>query len=511
MNIPISSAQTQPEYLFRGADRMRIEGCVNAISREHLSLALFAEHEALLDHYAELLVQRLRRLGQDLQVEVYFPTNTESLLARFNEALAHQSVATAVQAGAPQGPTQIWLVHDAQLLPAHELQLMARLIQNFPGANIRAILLVSGKGFDRELLSAFGRKILRWDIETPTPEQAQALLEQAVAEGHGESMDRLVRRLGRQAAPNIEALAEQAQAAEDLMAQVRSAAQAQQDHQTRKKGHTSSLGAALKRAFGAALQAPLQAVLAGRKRHDDSPPVRLHKPASLTRWVLVGAAALVASALLMAWLQPQAFGLRKAGDSVPAIPPAVQALTGPAAGLSLESAQSKAPEGTASAAQPLATPADLGQAQVQAPTQPLVQPSATATAAATAPPTAAVAAPLTRSTDEQPPKGFEAHGWVRGLDARSFVIQYGSSGTLAGAQALQQRYPSLAGARIVAISRAGDRNPRYAVVSGPYSPSTQAYDKLRNLGNIVPTTSWVRRTSDLQASLASGQSQESKR
>ena len=98
---------------------------------------------------------------------------------------------------------------------------------------------------------------------------------------------------------------------------------------------------------------------------------------------------------------------------------------------------------------------------------------------------------------------------ARGLNPGSFVIQYGSSSSYDGAQALQQRYPSLANARSVAITRAGDRTPRYALVSGPYTPSSQAYDKLRNLGNIVPSTSWVRRTSDLQASLATGRPQES--
>jgi hypothetical protein len=504
MNTPMTPPSMQPEYLFRGADRMRIEGCVNAISREHLSLALFAEHEALLDHYAELLVQRLRRLGQDLQVEVYFPTNTESLLARFNEALADQSMATAVQTATPLGPTQIWLVHDAQLLPAHELQLMARLIQNFPGANIRAVLLVSGKGFDRDLLSAFGRKILRWDIETPTPEQAQALLEQASAEGHGEAMERLVRRLGRQAAPSIETLAEQAQAAEDLMTQVRSAAQAQAHRSPGQPGQSGWLKSALRTAF-AKVQIP------GGKA-----PLRLQNTTSLTRWVLIGAGALLASALIMAWLQPQAFGLRSAQDTAQPQIPTVRPLAGAAAGVTLDSSPPSPTGNTPSTPQAVqASAAPTAAASGTAPRPDTVAPASSApvdtaqgTGRSVSNPSQAQDSSGSSRNDVQ--QAFAAHGWVRGLDARSFVIQYGSSGTYAGAQALQQRYPSLANTRIIAITRAGDRNPRYAVVSGPYSPSTQAYDKLRNLGNIVPSSSWVRRTSDLQASLAPGRPQESK-
>jgi len=488
MNIPITPTPPKPEYLFRGADRMRIEGCVNAISRENLSLALFAEHEALLDHYAELLVQRLRRLGQDLQVEVYFPTNTESLLARFNEALAHQSVESAVQAGTSGAPTRIWLVHDAQLLPAHELQLMARLMQNFPGANIRAMLLVSGNSFDRELLSAFGRKILRWDIETPTPEQAQALLEQARAEGHGEAIDRLIRRLGRQQPPSIEALAEQAQAAEDLVAQVRAA------HQTRTGSNLAAGTAGVTGWAQAALKAfrPLQS---GR---------------SLSRGVLLGAGALLASTMLMAWLQPQAFGLDTAHETDAQHPPAVVPLAGPAAGVTVDSSQPVASPAPAMAAASTALPVAAG--ATSAANAPADNGPAAAAASRT-PATPAPASPAETQTGpdrNNPRQAWASHDWVRGLEAGSFVIQYGSSGTYAGALALQQRFPGLANARIVAFTRPGERNVRFAVVSGPYSPSAQAEDKLRNLGNIAPPTSWVRSTRDLQSSLAPARPQESR-
>ena len=489
MNIPIHSAQNQPEYLFRGADRMRIEGCVNAICREQLSLALFAEHEALLDHYAELLVQRLRRQGQALQVEVYFPANTESLLARFNEALAHQSVESAVQAGTPGGPAHIWLVHDAQLLPAHELQLMARLMQNFPGANIRAILLVSGNGFDRELLSAFGRKILRWDIETPTPEQSQALLEQARAEGHGETIERLVRRLGRQQAPSIETMAEQAQAAQDLVAQVRATTLAK----VVKTPFSSHLGR-----HAALLQTSLKtlAPLLGRQ--------------GLTRWGLIGAGALVLSTLIMAWLQPQAFGLggeaavRVQGPSDAATPagsdarqsdtPAGPADTAAASALSLSApgTRSTAPGTSAGSAVP-AVP---------------LKPAATSNPLATQPgmPTQ----PATTATDALR-QAYSTHGWVRALPAGSSILHYGSSSTIEGAVALQNRYQGLANAKIVAYIRPTETTIRFAVVSGPYGQRAQAFDKLRNLGDLVPANSLVRRAVDLQTTLAPSDNTETRR
>jgi hypothetical protein len=165
-------------YVFRAADRMRIDGCANAVAHEGLSLALYCPFEALLDHYVNLLLARLRQQAPDHRIEVYFPANTDSLLGRFNEVLASQSLNQAVKAPSTVNQAQIWLVHDAHTLPESEIQLLARLIQNFPGANIRAILLMSGNSnAQKSPLSAFGRKMLRWDIEAPTEDQAQAALD----------------------------------------------------------------------------------------------------------------------------------------------------------------------------------------------------------------------------------------------------------------------------------------------------------------------------------------------
>lgn len=200
MNIPIApNSQALADFVFRSADRMRIEGCANAIAREGLSLSLQCEHEALLDHYLSLLLQRLRQEAPEHSIEVYFPTNTDSLLGRFNDALARQSVEEATRSPSQAIRAQIWIVHDAQAMPEAEIQLLARLIQNFPGANIRAILLMTGSNATQNNLAAFGRKILRWEIETPNHEQAQAALDIARTEGRLLPVQQLLKRINRQA------------------------------------------------------------------------------------------------------------------------------------------------------------------------------------------------------------------------------------------------------------------------------------------------------------------------
>ena len=176
MNITIQA--DHPPFMgpvLRTSDRMRLEGCVNALTQENLCLSLHCGHEVLLDHYVRLLLTHLRMHSESHQVEVYFPANTESLLERFNAAIVDQSISDATRHPRDGQHVRVWVVHDAQKVSESELQLLARLIHNFPGSRIRALLLFHGPSEEPEALQAFGRKLLRWHIDMPTPEQAQAL------------------------------------------------------------------------------------------------------------------------------------------------------------------------------------------------------------------------------------------------------------------------------------------------------------------------------------------------
>jgi hypothetical protein len=125
---------------FRAADRLRLEGYINALIHEGMSLSILSTHDAILDHYLNLLLARLRQAAPELALEVYFPASSEALLARFNEALSDCSIQEAMSGQVVSSAPKIWIVHDASSLPDHEIQLLARLVQNFPGANIRVIL-----------------------------------------------------------------------------------------------------------------------------------------------------------------------------------------------------------------------------------------------------------------------------------------------------------------------------------------------------------------------------------
>ncbi len=303
MNIGIEMENPrQLGPVLRTADRMRLEGCINALTREGLSLSLQCSHEALLDHYVRLMLTRLREDAPQHQVEVYFPANTDSLLDRFNAVLADQSVSDATRSPREETSIRVWVVHDAQKVPESEMQLLARLIQNFPGARVRAMLLFHGTEAKAESLTAFGRKLLRWDIDLPTPEQAQDALEMAQIEGRQAQMAQLLRRIG--CSPNAIPTTALSLGLESHQQQVEEYARvAEQQRRVHQARHP--VGAKLQAAW-AQMAAGLTA-LKGMKLHTASP----QQPA-VKRLALGAGLALVLTLSIVAWLQPKAFVAKKA-------------------------------------------------------------------------------------------------------------------------------------------------------------------------------------------------------
>ena len=350
MNISIAShTPALADFVFRSADRMRIDGCANAVAREGLSLSLQCEHEALLDHYLSLLLQRLRQEAPEHSIEVYFPANTDSLLGRFNEALARQSVEQATRHSNQASPAQIWIVHDAQAMPEAEIQLLARLIQNFPGANIRAILLMSGPNAGQNNLAAFGRKILRWDIEAPNPEQAQAALEAARTEGRLLPVQQLLKRINRQAWAD--------DATENLDNTVAAVLlQAQEQAKAQQQAHANARSASAKDPLQNFHTKGLEAIALTKQRLSSWRQTNMRP----LLWVIL---ALALSTLIMLWLQPEAFGV---GQPKPA-----QTVPMP---LPIEWPESSTSSSTSNNA-PNATP---NSAPPAAPATPLATPPATA-------------------------------------------------------------------------------------------------------------------------------------
>ena len=457
MNIQIQpEANALNPFVFRAADRMRIDGCANAIAREGLSLALYCPFEPLLDHYVNLLLAKLRQQAPEHRIEVYFPANTDSLLDRFNEVLARHSLDEAVKAPTTLNQAQIWIVHDAQTLPDSEIQLLARLIQNFPGANIRAVLLMTGNHFNNKAaLSAFGRKILRWDIEAPTEEQAQAALDLAEHEGNLAAVQQLLQRIRRKPLPELDSM---------VSAPLEMPAAAPTEPLV--------TGSAFKQAF-----------LASHQRGEKF----LQSPSSLWKnllrtpnWMkknvklsLGIAAALVLSTLMMLWIQPEAFGLPSPKKARPSSAQS-QAMPFP---------QASPMPPTAATALPPANPIDANlapsPAQAKAPAAPM----------AITPAEPAI---------EAPEASQDGIAWVQKLDRGSFLLQHGTTNSYAKILEIQGKFAGLKEARIVAAYRPGEKLAHFVIVTGPFEKLTQGYEASKQTD--IPK-SWVRTTASLQDQL----------
>ena len=430
-------------FVFRAADRMRIDGCANAVAREGLSLALYCPFEALLDHYVNLLLASLRQQAPEHRIEVYFPASTESLLDRFNEVLATQSLHQAVKTASGVNQAQIWVVHDAHMLPETEIQLLARLIQNFPGANIRAILLMSGSAnANKSPLSAFGRKILRWDIEAPTEEQAQAALDLARQEGRFNAVQQLVQRIQRKQFPELDM---------PFSPAIQSVAlTSNEPAQTPSSKLKSKLHAFQQRGVSA-LQAFRQT---GQRVNKTALWIRQN-----TKLALGIALALFVSTLTMLWIQPEAFGIK------PAKP--------------ITAAPLKSPQLASQ------TPATAPVVIADEPPRPVVAP---------------MAKTPTEPAIEAPEATLDAQAWIKKLDAGSFLLQHGTSNSYEKVLDIQRKFPGLKQAQIVAAYRPGEKLAHFVIVSGPFSEVGQGYEASKRPG--IPK-SWVRPTRSLQDQLKS--------
>ena len=185
-----------PEDLFlRDSDRERLAMSYNALVTKRQSLLMLSENDVLLEHYGRMLIRMLRETS-DVEVEVYFPSSTDALVQRFNDILAPLSVEDAMSILGPALPARVLVMHDAKSVKRQQVELLARLVNDFPGANVRLVMLLNESTERREDLASFGKRTARWTIETPTPVVADVFLQKAASVGMAGAATHLIDRLG---------------------------------------------------------------------------------------------------------------------------------------------------------------------------------------------------------------------------------------------------------------------------------------------------------------------------
>ena len=172
------------DIFFRAEDIQFANGIADAIADDLTSLELIGTSAAAINHYGRLLLKRLRQ-QPNIELEAYLPTGVESLVDQFNVALSSISMADATRGPNPDRPVKVFISSEISAGNARDGRMLARLVNNFPGANIKLIWVhQEAAELEREEAIEFASKnAARWYVLTPTRAQAACILADAQKAG----------------------------------------------------------------------------------------------------------------------------------------------------------------------------------------------------------------------------------------------------------------------------------------------------------------------------------------
>jgi hypothetical protein len=433
-----------PEFFFRVTDRLQMESCLTALSQDSKSVVIFSQSSELLDYYGAAFVRRVKQKLTQSQVEIFMPRDTEAMLDRFNKLLNTLSLDVATASRAGTAPDKVWVVYDANALGAHELQLLTRLVQQFPGSGVSIVLMFSSEATQNDDVTRPNKQFVSWGLDLPTAEQKLSAIQQARKNGQ-----------------------------EDLAVQF----------------FTKLTKAASKKAPAPstveAVSAPRRPSAGGSK-----PATQKKKASQFWPW-LIGLCGLLAISLLMAlWLNPDVWP-----KVISQLEDTYYQVTGQKNPKSVEPkeeiiTETAAPKDEAGNAMPPApapvlvlVPADAekpeaGNVALAAPPAPAVP-----TPAALEP-----ALPPSKETAEEklitelPDIAVSGRQWLRKLPEDSFVLAHKTFGRVKEAQAFIRRHDYLVNARIVPVFKDGKEEARFVVVTGYFRTKERAKNTVARLG-----------------------------
>jgi len=162
-------------------DRLRFEILLKSLTEGSINLAVLSDHDMVLDYYGNLFEERLRAKGES-HIEWCSSTNSEKLVQKFNEILSEITLDQALEKDKKHAPRRFLVFRDSILMQDFELQLLARLVNGFPAGNISIILLINSAGNYQSKIDAFGKNLLKWDVETEAGEPKKKLTDWVATE-----------------------------------------------------------------------------------------------------------------------------------------------------------------------------------------------------------------------------------------------------------------------------------------------------------------------------------------
>ncbi|MDG1475403.1 MAG: hypothetical protein P8Q37_10900 [Porticoccaceae bacterium] len=197
INLDADQCFESGDIFYSITDKKNLRFAIKALVQDRLGLAIIGNNESLLTHYSRMLIFRLRKLNK-FQMDIFSPTDTNSLLDRFNEMLASMTMKQARQQPDPEVPATLLVVNDANAVDEEQWVLLMRLLKDFPGINVRLILFLNKNnwpGYD-QVLRPISRQLHRWHLHLPSIPEATALIESARDKGYEEQTKQLLSNVG---------------------------------------------------------------------------------------------------------------------------------------------------------------------------------------------------------------------------------------------------------------------------------------------------------------------------
>ncbi len=514
----LDAIRNQGDLFFRAEDIALCDRLCDQLLHGGSNVALTGTNRAAIDHYGKILARRLRGL-QDARVEVFLPSTSEALIARFNEILATRPMAEAMQdrSNETESTVRILFSPEARSMSAREGRLLARLVSSFPGANTRLVLLhdENEDSDQQQVLELLGKRLLRWPVLPPTEEEAALLLDAATTAGLGGDARILLERVR---PVRRQRSVDQLDDRDEFNRQVNSDDLSPLDPDSPAGRFRARTG------MGAQASMYADAQHDSAPMHDDSHDQAPEAESSVTRllWNGVLAIALVIAALLAAAAvfprQTQALMALAGGlwqseapaqarvdtppeEAEPALrlPPVTPAVNTPSepVAATAEAATASAAATTTGANTEAAPPAVAAAATPAAPTTIAVPTTPPQKLTAPAAPVAATTATTTATTTPTASGDVSAAiDKIKSMNKNSFFVQHIALDNAEEAQLWRRQYPALSGAMVTAIQVEGGRRIKYVVVSGPFADRAAANEYAKRAE--IPQDSWIRTVRSLQ-------------
>jgi len=164
MSDPPGGAATASPRLTGDPDLIR--RAINALVNDRLNLLVTSADGWLLDRWGRSIASVLRA-RDDCDLEIYLPVAAEALLSRFNASISAMSLRFARADTPGQMRLRVLVISDSRALISPEGQLLARLVNDFPAAGLRLLVLgdQEAETAHNVLRELFGRRLKQLSLD----------------------------------------------------------------------------------------------------------------------------------------------------------------------------------------------------------------------------------------------------------------------------------------------------------------------------------------------------------